>query len=232
MRVFRSLAACAALAVLPSPVGAQVKETRRLEACREVLEEVMGVPEGLPRELLHKAECVAVVPSVKKAALGVGGRFGRGAVSCRTGKGEGTWGPPLLITLGGGSFGLQVGGQAADFVFFIMNPRGIDHLLKSKFTLGGDVTVAAGPKGRSAEAATDLQMRAEILTWSRSRGLFAGASLEGSVVKQDKSGNRALYGEEVGPKELLLTPRQVIPPAGRKLIALLEELSPRNLSDK
>jgi SH3 domain-containing YSC84-like protein 1 len=225
--------AAAVLAVLlAAPVAAQVRETQRLEACREVLEEVMGVPEGLPLELLHKAECVAVVPSVKKAALGVGGRFGRGAVSCRTGKGEGTWGPPLLITLGGGSFGLQIGGQAADYVFFIMNPRGIDHLLKSKFTLGGDVTVAAGPKGRSAEAATDIQMRAEILTWSRSRGLFAGASLEGSVVKQDKSANRALYGEEVSPRELLLTPRQVIPPAGRKLVELLEQLSPKNLSDR
>ena len=232
MKAFQPIAAGAVIALLAAPLGAQVKETERLEDCREVLEEVMNVPEGLPLELLHKAECVAVVPSVKKAAIGVGGRFGKGAVTCRTGRGEGPWGPPLLITLGGGSFGLQIGGQAADYVFLIMNPKGIDHLLKSKFTLGGDVTVAAGPKGRSAEASTDLQMHAEILTWSRTRGLFAGASLEGSVVKQDKSGNRALYGEEVSASNLLLTPRQVIPPAGRKLIALLEQLSPRNLSDK
>lgn len=230
--MLRYAAACGILALLAAPLAAQVKETERLEASREVLEEVMNVPEGLPLELLHKAECVAVVPSVKKAALGVGGRYGKGAVSCRTGHGQGPWGPPLLISLGGGSVGFQIGGQAADYVFLIMNPKGIDHLLKSKFTLGGDVTVAAGPKGRSAEAATDLQMHAEILTWSRTRGLFAGASLEGSVVKQDKSGNRALYGEAVAPRDLLLTPRQVIPPAGRKLIALLEQLSPRNLSDK
>ncbi len=222
----------AVLLLLAPPVVAQVKETRRLEACRAVLQEVMNVPEGLPRELLHKAECVAVVPSVKKAALGIGGRFGRGAVSCRTGEGQGAWGPPLLITIGGGSFGFQVGGQAADYVFLIMNPQGIDHLLKSQFTLGGDVSVAAGPKGRSAEAATDAQMRAEILTWSRARGLFAGVSLEGSVVKQDRNANRALYGEDVAARELLLTPRQVIPPAGRKLVRLLEELSPRNLSEK
>jgi lipid-binding SYLF domain-containing protein len=216
----------AALLVLAAvPARAQVKETERLATCREVLEEVMGIPEGIPRDLLNKAYCVAVIPSVKKAALGVGARFGKGAVVCRTDSGSGAWGPPLMISIGGGSFGLQIGGQAGDYVFLIMNRKGIDQLLKSKFTLGADASVAAGPKGRTAEAATDAQMRAEILTYSRTRGLFAGISLEGAVVKPDADANRNVYGTRVAASELLLKAGQTIPPAGRALVELLRELS-------
>lgn len=216
--------------LLAAPAMAEKKETRRLEACREVLEEVMGVPEGIPRDLLSKAECVAVIPSVKKLAFGIGGRAGKGAVVCRTDHGYGPWGPPLMITLGGGSFGLQIGGQAADFVFLVMNPKGMEKLLQSKFTLGADAAVAIGPKGRNAEAATDIQMHAEILTWSRSRGLFAGLSLEGAVVKQDKDANERLYGAPVSSKKLLFESGQAIPPAAGPLVDLLRELSPHNLS--
>jgi lipid-binding SYLF domain-containing protein len=202
------------------------KAPQRLEASREVLEELAGIPEGIPRDLLEKAECVGVVPSTKKFALGVGGRYGKGVVVCRTDAGRGAWGPPLMISLGGGSFGLQIGGQAADYVFLIMNPKGIDNLLKSKFTLGADAAVAAGPKGRTAEAATDARMRAEILTYSRTRGIFAGISLEGAVLSQDDDANRRLYGAKVSPRDLLLEPGQPIPAPAKGLIAALDKLSP------
>jgi lipid-binding SYLF domain-containing protein len=215
-----------------SLASAQVKETQRLDACREVLDEVLGIPEGLPRDLLDKAECVAVIPSAKKFAFAVGGRYGKGAVVCRTEGGRGPWGPPLMITVGGGSFGLQIGGQAADYVLLVMNPKGVEKLMQSKFTLGADATVAAGPKGRSAEAATDATMYAEILSYSRTRGLFAGLSLEGTVVSQDKDANVALYGEKVVPRELLEDPRQPIPAAAKGLVDALRTASPRNHSSR
>jgi SH3 domain-containing YSC84-like protein 1 len=217
----------AACLIAASPVLANTSEDRRLEACRDVLEEFLGMKESIPRSLIDKAECVAVLPSVKKFALGFGGRFGKGAVSCRTEEGKGAWGPPLMISLGGGSFGLQIGGQAADLVFLVMNPRGIDYLIKSQFTLGAGASVAAGPVGRTGEAGTDLRMRAEILSYSRTRGLFAGLSLEGAVVKQDKDGNRNVYGEDVNPKELLLFWGQPMPQAARGFVNLLQDLSPR-----
>jgi lipid-binding SYLF domain-containing protein len=218
------------LSSIAASVLAEDKETRRLDACRDVIEEVAGMPEGIPRDLLDKAECVGVIPSAKKFALGLGGRYGKGAVACRTDGGHGPWGPPLMIGIGGGSFGLQIGGQAADYVFLIMNPRGIDHLLKSRFTLGADAAVAAGPKGRTAEAATDALMHAEILAYSRARGLFAGISLEGAVISQDKDANRGVYGEQVTPRDLLLKPGQPIPAAGKAFVAALNRLSPRNTS--
>lgn len=221
----KTAATLALSSLVASPLFAQVKETRRLDACREVLEEVMGIPENVPRDLLNKAVCVAVIPSVKKLALGVGGRFGKGAVVCRT-NGQGPWGPPLMVSIGGGSFGAQIGGQAADFVFLVMNRKGIEHLLKSQFTLGADAAVAAGPKGRTTEAATDIQMRAEILTYSRTRGLFAGISLEGAVLKQDKDANANLYGEQVSPRDLLLNADLPVPAAARGLVDALRELSP------
>lgn len=186
----------------------------------------MDVPEGIPHDLLQKSYCVVVIPSVKKAALGVGGRFGKGAAVCRTDNGRGAWGAPLMVTLGGGSFGLQIGGQSSDYVFLVMNPKGIDHLLKSKFTLGADCSVAAGPKGRSMEAATDAQMRAEILTYSRSRGIFAGLSLEGAVLKQDEDSNFDVYGGGIVPKELLSNPGFKIPAEARPLVDALRSLSP------
>ena len=228
MRRFVKTQALAALAAgAAAAASAQVRETQRLAACRAVLESVANMPEGIPRDLLNKAECVAVVPGVKKLALGVGGRYGKGAVVCRKEGGRGPWGPPAMIEMGGPSVGLQIGGQSADFVFLIMNPKGIDHLLRSKFTLGADASVAAGPKGRNAEAATDLRMQAEILSYSRSRGLFAGVSLEGAVVKQDRNANEQVYGEPVDARDLLLKADRRVPSAARELVDLLRELSPQ-----
>ena len=225
-----SVVAVLAAAALGVPAGssAQVKEERRLEACREVLEELLGGEERVPRDLLDKAECVAVVPSAKKFALGFGGRWGKGAISCRSRGGREAWGPPLMISLGGGSFGLQIGGQAADYVFLVMNPKGIDYLMRSQFSLGADASVAAGPVGRTGSAGTDLRMRAEILSYSRTRGLFAGLSLEGSVVKQDRDGNENVYGETVDPKRLLLQGGYPVPEAARGLVELLATSSPRH----
>jgi lipid-binding SYLF domain-containing protein len=220
--------AAALLALLvPALSFGQVKEGRRLDACREVLEELLGGEERIPRDLLDKAECVAVVPSAKKFALGFGGRWGKGAVVCRGHGGNGSWGPPLMISLGGGSFGLQIGGQAADYVFLVMNPKGIDYLMRSQFTLGGDAAVAAGPVGRTGSASTDLRMRAEILSYSRTRGLFAGLSLEGSVVKQDQDGNENVYGERVDARRLLQQGAYPVPPQARGLVDLLSTSSPR-----
>jgi SH3 domain-containing YSC84-like protein 1 len=223
-----SVCRLAALALLvPALASAQVKEKKRLEACRQVLEELLGVEERIPRDLLDKAECVAVVPSALKFALGFGGRWGRGAVVCRGRGGSGPWGAPLLISLGGGSFGLQIGGQEADYVFLVMNPKGIDYLMRSQFSLGGDAAVAAGPVGRTGSASTDLRMRAEILSYSRTRGLFAGLSLEGSVVKQDRDGNENVYGTRIDPKKLLVEGAYPVPPVARGLVDLLETSSPR-----
>lgn len=207
-------------------VFADFKETKRLDACREVIHEVMGVKEQIPRDLLEKAECVAVLPGVKKAALGVGGRFGYGAVSCRSEGGNGPWGPPLMISLKGGSVGFQIGGQEADLVLLIVNPKGIDYLLRNNFTLGADASVAAGPVGRTAEAATDAQMRAEILSYSRSRGIFAGLSLEGAVVKPDEKANYGVYGEQIDPRDLLIRSKTAVPKSARGFIDELDKLAP------
>jgi SH3 domain-containing YSC84-like protein 1 len=212
------------VALAVAPAFGQVKERRRLESCQEVLEELLAGKESIPRDLLDDAECVAVIPSVKKFALGFGGRFGKGAVVCRTIDG---WGAPLMISLGGGSFGLQIGGQAADFVFLIMNQKGIDYLLRSQFTLGADAAVAAGPLGRTGEAATDLRMKAEILSYSRTRGLFAGLALEGAVVKQDKDANENVYGKRVDPKRVLKDPSYPVPEEARGLVDLLRGVSSR-----
>lgn len=212
---------------IASNAFADVKETKRLQACADVLEEAVGVKEQIPKDLLEKAECVAVIPGVKKAALGFGGRFGYGAVSCRGDGGQGAWGPPVMLGLKGGSFGFQIGGQEADLVLLIMNAKGIDYLLRSKFTLGADASVAAGPVGRTAEAATDIQMRAEILSYSRSRGLYAGISVEGASLKPDEQANYGVYGRQVSVRDLLLAPGQEIPKAGKPFVDTLERYSPR-----
>lgn len=209
---------------------AQAKEGRRLEACREVLEELLAGEESIPRDLLDKAECVAVIPSAKKFAIGIGGRYGKGAVSCRSAGGR-SWGAPLMIAIGGGSFGLQLGGQAADYVFLVMNPKGIDYLLRSQFTLGADAAVAAGPVGRTGSAATDLRMHAEILSYSRTRGLFAGLSLEGASVRQDKDGNENLYGERVDPRRVLRDGAYAAPSQSKGFLSVLENASPRSSRD-
>jgi SH3 domain-containing YSC84-like protein 1 len=219
----RTVACLALVLALPAAALAQAKEKRRLEACEEVLTELLSGKESIPRDLLDKAECVAVVPSAKKFALGFGGRYGKGAVLCRGRQG---WGAPLMITIGGGSFGLQIGGQAADYVFLIMNPKGIDYLMRSKFTLGADAAVAAGPVGRTGSADTDLRLKAEILSYSRTRGLFAGLSLEGAVVRQDGDANENVYGRPVEARRLLVDGAYPPPAYAKGLTDVLNGASP------
>src|SRR5262245_23949263 len=205
----------------------------RLQSCHEVAEEMAASREDVRADLLDKARCVVVIPGVKKAAIGVGGRLGWGAAVCRTGADEnsdGPWGAPLMVSLKGGSIGFQIGGQSSDILLLVMGRKGIEHLLKSKFTLGADVSVAAGPVGRDAEASTDASMHAEILSYSHSRGLFAGISLEGASLAQDHKGNDAVYGSRVSASDVLLKPGWRIPGAGKGLVATLERLSPRRKS--
>ncbi len=221
-----------AASALALPVaGAQDKEAARLSACQEVLTDLLGGPERIPRDLLDRSRCVAVIPDAKKLALGIGARFGKGAVVCRRPDGY-DWGPPLMITMGGGSVGWQIGGQDADYVFLVMNRRGIDHLLRSQFSLGADAAVAAGPVGRTAAAATDITLHAEILSYSRVRGIFAGLSLEGAVLKQDKDGNRNLYGHPVDPRRLLVEGASPLPDAARGLVDVLDQASPRRAAGR
>jgi lipid-binding SYLF domain-containing protein len=226
MRSTFVLVSALSLAPLAS-AGEQVEE--RLHSCERVVQELTSVSEGIPLDLLDKAECVIVIPGVKKAALAIGGRMGWGAAVCRTGRGmDGPWGAPLMMSLKGGSFGLQIGGESSDFVLLVMDPKGIDHLLGSKFTLGADASIAAGPIGRNAEAGTDASLRAEILAYSRSHGIFAGLSLEGASLAQDQKGNSAVYGYKVSPREVLLDTGTRVIPAGRGLVEALEHLSPRH----
>jgi SH3 domain-containing YSC84-like protein 1 len=214
-----------AILLAAAVTSAGEKEAKRLAESREVLVELAGIKEGAPREILEKAKCVVVIPGVKKAAIGIGGRFGYGVAVCRTENGEGPWGAPVMMSLKGGSVGFQIGGQSSDFVLLVMNRKGIDNLLKSKFTLGADVSVAAGPLGRNAEAATDLRMRAEILSYSRSRGVFAGISLEGASLRQDSRANEALYGKGVDPRTRLLRSGQTIPQVARGLVEAIDRLT-------
>ena len=205
------------------------KEAERLENAAILLKEILEAPDNLPQPLLDKSECVVVIPSVKKLALGIGGSYGRGVMMCRTGRRfTGPWGAPAMYRLEGANIGFQIGGQATDFLLLVMNPRGAESLLKSKVKLGADLAAAAGPKGRTATAATDALMRAEILAYSRSRGLFAGVSVEGSTLRQDNGANERLYGRKI-------TAKQIIAGGGGgnggKLAALLAKYSPRNLSD-
>jgi SH3 domain-containing YSC84-like protein 1 len=198
------------------------KVADRLYESAKILDELVKAPDGgIPKELLARAECVAVIPGVKKAALGFGGRYGRGAVSCRKDEGKGPWGPPSMLSLGGGSFGLQLGGQSTDVVMLFMTPKSINYLLRDKVTLGGDVSAAAGPKGRAASAETSASMRAEILTYARSRGLFAGISLNGAFLQPDGDANKSLYGRTVEAKDLLTQGNAGIPEPARKFVDML-----------
>ena len=208
------------------------REQKRLETCGQVFKEIMDIPDGLPKDLLNKAECVIVIPSVLKFAFGVGGDFGRGAITCRTGQHfTGPWSAPALFALEGANIGFQLGGQATDFVLLVMNPRGANSILSSKVKLGGEASAAAGPKGRSAAADTDIVMRAEILSYSRSRGLFAGVSLEGSTLRSDGSANRKLYGRSLTAKEIVREGKAGVPASGREFVSLLSKQSPKNESD-
>ena len=199
----------------------------QLQKATNVVNEIMGTPDkGIPGELLEKAVCVGIVPSQVKFALGVGGTYGRGVLVCRKG-GNGAWDAPSMFTLGAASVGFQIGGKATDVVFLVMNPEGMKKLVQDSIKLGVELSVAAGPVGRSAEGATDAQLHAEILSYSRTRGLFAGVSLDGAVVKQDRDDNEKLYGRKVTAKEILIDGTVRTPPAARGLDRALTKYSPK-----
>jgi lipid-binding SYLF domain-containing protein len=208
------------------------KEKERVKESGEVLKEILNIPDDIPQDLLNKAECIIVLPSVKKGAIGIGASFGRGVMICRSGEHyTGPWGPPALYALEGINIGFQLGGEATDFVLLVMNPKGARSLLSSKVKLGGDASAAAGPKGRTAEGATDVVMNAEILSYSRTKGLFAGISLEGSTLRSDGSANEKLYGRKLTAKEIIREHKVSIPSSAQELVSLLDKKSPRNLSD-
>jgi lipid-binding SYLF domain-containing protein len=218
-------------AVLLAPVFGQKKENERVVNAGKVMSEILHVPDNIPTDLLQKAECVIVLPSVLKFAVGFGGSYGRGVMTCRGGAAfNGSWSAPSMIALEGGSFGLQLGGQATDFVLLVMNNRGAQGILNSKVKLGADASAAAGPKGRDASAATDVTMRAEILTYSRSRGLFAGVSLEGSTLRPDNDANKKLYKKEIRGADIVLRHAARPPASARQLLSVLNQKSPRNKS--
>jgi lipid-binding SYLF domain-containing protein len=229
----RIISSLVAFALTAWPLTAKAdKETDRLENCGMVLKEIMDIPDDIPQDLIDKAECVIVYPSVLKAAFVVGGSYGRGAMICRTGEHfTGPWGAPTMMALEGGSVGFQIGGQATDFVLLVMNPRGARSILKSKVKLGADASAAAGPKGRDASAATDVTMRAEVLTYSRARGLFAGISLEGSTVRPDNDANQRIYHKKIEAEDVVFKGAAAVPPSAQKMVAYLNQKSPKNLSD-
>ena len=211
-------------------LSAQGKEEDRLRACGTVVTEILNMPD-VPGDLLHRAECVIVFPDVKKFAVGVGGSYGRGAMTCRTGANfAGPWSAPTLMALEGASIGLQIGGQSTDYVLLVMNDRGAGSVLSSKVKLGADASAAAGPKGRTAGAATDAAMRAEILTYSRTRGVFAGVSLEGSTLRPDEDGNKLVYGSAIPPRDVVKGD-VAVPSAAKTLVDILNTRSPKNLSE-
>ncbi len=221
-----------ALVALPLSAREDKKETDRLDNCGTILKEILDIPDNIPEDLLDKAECVIVFPSVLKAAFIVGGSYGRGAMTCRTGEHfTGPWGAPTMMALEGGSVGFQLGGQATDFVLLVMNPRGAKAILHSKVKLGADASAAAGPKGRDAEAATDVTLRAEVLTYSRARGLFAGISLEGSSLRPDNGANEKVYNKKVEAESIVRKGAVAVPPSAQELIGMLNKKSPKNLSD-
>jgi lipid-binding SYLF domain-containing protein len=215
------------------PAYAQKDENDRIKNSGKVMVEILNVPDDIPADLLDKAECVIVLPSVMKAAFIVGGSYGRGVMTCRSGKEfSGPWSAPSMMAVEAGSIGFQIGGEATDFVLLVMNKRGADSILTSQVKLGGDVAAAAGPKGRNAAAATDVTMRAEILSYSRSRGLFAGVSLEGSTLRPDNDGNERLYGKGTTAKEIVINSKVRAPASAKSLLSTLNKKSPSNNSDK
>ncbi len=223
----------AAIALIGLPASAQKDENNRIRNAGKVMVEILNVPDDIPQDVLEKAECVIVLPSVLKFAIGFGGSYGRGVMTCRSGPDfSGRWSAPAMMALEGGSFGLQLGGQATDFVLLVMNPRGADSILTSQVKLGGDIAAAAGPKGRNAAASTDVTMRAEILSYSRSRGLFAGISLEGSTLRPDGDGNARIYGKGVSAKDIVINSAIHAPASAKLLVSTLNKKSPRNKSGK
>ena len=211
---------------------AQQKEDERLKHSYTVLKEILDTPDkGIPRDLLNKATCVVVYPSVKKAALGIGGSYGRGAITCRSGKEfNGPWSAPAMFALEGASIGFQIGGEATDFVLLVMNEKGAESVMSSKVKLGADASAAAGPVGRTSSAETDVVMKAEILSWSRAKGAFAGVSLEGSTMRSDNDANKHLYGKELSAKEIVREGKVKTPDAGKSLVGLLGKVSPKHIT--
>jgi len=231
--MFRKLALCVCILFVANSAFAANKEQERLENSGTVLQEVMDVPDNIPQELLEKAECIIVFPSVLKAAFVIGGSYGRGAMVCRTGQHfNGPWGAPAMYALEGGSIGFQLGGEATDLVLLVMNERGASSILSSKVKLGADLSAAAGPKGRDASADTDASLRAEILSYSRSRGLFAGISLEGSTLRPDDDASADVYGRKITAREIVLGGKASIPESGQHLVRVLQKNAPHNESAK
>lgn len=221
----------ALLLISPALLASDQQEKDRLENCGLVIQEIMDIPDNIPQDLIDKADCVIIYPSVLKGAFIFGGSYGRGAMTCRTGeKFNGPWSAPTMMALEGGSFGFQIGGQATDFVLLVMNERGAKAILSSKVKLGADASAAAGPKGRNAEASTDVTMRAEILSYSRARGLFAGVSLSGSTVRPDNRANENLYGKPVSAADVIFKGVVPVPPSAQKMVSYLNKKSPTNLS--
>jgi lipid-binding SYLF domain-containing protein len=221
-----------ALLLLAAAFADEEREEDRVREAGGVMKEILNIPDNIPQDLIDKAECVIILPSVKKGAFGIGGSYGRGVMVCRGGEHyKGKWGAPALYALEGVSIGLQLGGQATDFVLLVMNPKGAESLLYSKVKLGADASAAAGPKGRTAEGATDIVMNAEILSYSRNKGLFAGVSLEGSTLRSDGSANEKLYGKKLTAKEIIRLGKVGIPPCANPLVSLLDSKSPENKSD-
>jgi SH3 domain-containing YSC84-like protein 1 len=232
---YGSVALCLVLgtATLEAQSGTQNKEEARLAHCGVVMQEILDVPDNIPQELLEKAECVIVIPSMTTVAVGIGGSYGRGAMVCRSSDNfDGPWGAPAMYALDGGSIGFQLGGESTDLVLLVMNNRGVDALLNSKVKLGANASAAAGPKGRSISASTDASMRAEILSYSRSRGLFAGVSLEGTSLRPDDDASQEVYGRKLTAREIVIGKGVAVPAAGRRLVDVLDKHAPRNRSSQ
>src|SRR5580700_3133926 len=231
MKHYLAVAVCLTLGAAILPAQELNKEQKRLEESGVVMQEVLNIPDSIPHDLLEKAECVIVFPSVLKAAFVVGAEYGRGAMVCRTGeKFRGRWGAPAMYALEGGSFGFQIGGEATDLILLVMNDRGMESILSSKVKLGADASIAGGPKGRDASADTDAWMRAEILSYSRSRGLFAGVSLEGSTLRPDDEASEQVYGHAIKAKDIVRGDKTHVPATGRHLVRILEKSAPHNES--
>ena len=227
----RTLAVALVFTFVGGWILAQKKEDERLQNCAIVLKEILDIPDGIPKDILDKAECAVVFPSVKKFALGLGASYGRGAIICRGGADfKGSWGAPAMFALEAGNIGLQLGGQATDFVLLVMNSKGAESVMTSKVKLGADAAAAAGPKGRDSAAATDIVMKAEVLTYSRSRGLFAGVSLEGSTLREDSDANKKVYGRALTAKQIVRENAAAATPAGVGMASYLNLKSPKNLS--
>ena len=227
----RTAVALTLVGLMVLPAFGQDKEADRVKAAGTVISEIMNVPDDIPQSVIDKADCVVVLPSVVKFAIGIGGSYGRGVMTCRGGRHfRGRWSAPSMMALEGGSFGLQLGGQATDFVLLLMSPRSAENILTSKVKIGGDASAAAGPVGRTASAETDVTLRAEILSYSRARGLFAGISLSGSTLRPDNDANKKLYGKDVSAKAIVFDRAVPAPPSAELLLSTLDKKSPKNMS--